>query len=62
MQLPCMRALNLRQEMLVKYAPHGAERKLEREIVGIKDFVDAVRTIDALIARLDDGGWNITAG
>lgn len=58
------RVINLRPDMLAKYAAHGAEQKLGDEIAGLKsadggeaDIDDVVLTIDELIARLDAGDW-----
>jgi hypothetical protein len=52
-----VRTLKLRADMIPMYAGWGAERRLEREIVGIKDIDDAVTAIDALMARLNESKW-----
>jgi hypothetical protein len=58
------RTVKLRDDMLRKYAAHGAEQKLGDEIAGLKkedgseaDTDDKVLVIDALIERLDAGEW-----
>lgn len=58
------RTVKLRNDMLSKYAAHGAEQKLGDEIAGVKkddgsdaDIEDKVLVMDALIKRLDDGEW-----
>jgi hypothetical protein len=58
------RTVKLRDDMIRKYAAHGAEQKLGDEIAGLKkedgseaDTDDKVLVIDALIERLDAGEW-----
>lgn len=59
------RLVPLRQDMISKYAAHGAEQKLGDEIAGVKkesggeeaDIEDKVLVMDALIERLAAGEW-----
>lgn len=51
------RTVRLRNDMMLKYAAHGAEQKLGDEIAGVEDVDDAVIAIDELVSRLDAGEW-----
>lgn len=51
------RTVKLRNDMLQKYAAHGAEQKLGDEIAGVEDVDDAVIAIDELVDRLNAGEW-----
>lgn len=53
------RTLNLREDMIAKYAAHGAEQKLGDEIAGLDDVDDCVIAVDELIERLDQGEWGV---
>lgn len=46
-------------ELMAKFAAHGAEQKLGDEIAGLKDIDDAVMAIDKLTERLNAGNWNV---
>lgn len=53
------REFTLPQNLLNKFASHGAEQKLGDEIAGIEDIDDAILAIDELIERLYNGEWNV---
>jgi hypothetical protein len=53
------RLLTLRDDMLSRYAAHGAEQKLGDEIAGLDDIDDCVLALDDLKDRLDRGEWNV---
>lgn len=53
------RTVNLRTDMLSKYAAHGAEQKLGDEIAGVENVDDAVLAIDNLVERLNAGEWTM---
>lgn len=49
----------LPENLLVKFALHGAEQKLGDEIAGVVDIDDAVIAVEELTARLALGEWNV---
>lgn len=53
------REFTLPQNLLNKFASHGAEQKLGDEIAGIEDIDDSILAIDELIERLYNGEWNV---
>jgi len=53
------RHVTLRDDMLAKYAAHGAEQKLGDEIAGLEDVDDCLIAVDALMDRLDAGNWTV---
>lgn len=52
------RLFTIPQEMLAKFAAHGAEQKLGDETAGLTDIDDAVLAVDELIDRLYNGEWS----
>jgi hypothetical protein len=53
------RLYTLNENLIEKFALHGAEQKLGDEISGLDDVEDAVLAIDDLMERLDKGDWTI---
>lgn len=53
------RLFTIPDNLLNKFASHGAEQKLGDEIAGLDDVGDAVLAIDELIDRLYSGEWGI---
>lgn len=53
------RLFTIPDNMLAKFAAHGAEQKLGDEIAGLDDTDDAVLAVDELIDRLYSGEWGI---
>lgn len=53
------RMFTIPENLLAKFASHGAEQKLGDEIAGVDDIDDAVLAIDDLIDRLYNGDWSI---
>ena len=53
------RAFTIPDDLLSKFAAHGAEQKLGDEIAGLSDTDDCVIAIDDLIDRLYNGEWNV---
>jgi hypothetical protein len=53
------RLFTLPENMLEKFALHGAEQKLGDEISGLDDVEDAIIAIDDLMDRLASGEWSI---
>lgn len=53
------RLFTLPDNLLAKFAAHGAEQKLGDEIAGLADVDDCVIAIDELIDRLYNGEWGI---
>lgn len=53
------RLFALPDNLLIKFALHGAEQKLGDEIAGLDDIDDAVIAVDELIERLTKGEWNV---
>lgn len=48
------------QELMTKFAAHGAEQKLGDETAGLKDIDDKVLAVEQLAARLTSpDGWNV---
>lgn len=47
------------QELLLRFAGHGAEQKLGDETAGETDVDDMVLAVDDLITRLNKGEWSI---
>lgn len=52
------RLFTIPDNMLNKFAAHGASQKLGDEVASLKDTDDAVLAIDELIDRLYNGEWN----
>lgn len=48
------------QNMMSRFAAHGAEQKLGDAIAGETDINDAVLSVDDLLTRLNNGEWTIT--
>lgn len=53
------RTFVLPQELIARFAAHGAEQKLGDETAGENDVDDMVLAIDNLIDRLNKGEWSI---
>ena len=53
------RLFTLPDNLLTKFAAHGAEQKLGDEIAGLTDTEDCVLAVDELIDRLYNGEWSI---
>lgn len=53
------RLFTIPDNLLNKFAAHGAEQKLGDEIAGLEDMEDAVLAVDDLIDRLYNGEWAI---
>ena len=53
------RLFTLPDNLLPKFAAHGAEQKLGDEIAGLDDVEDCVLAVDELIDRLYNGEWGI---
>ena len=53
------RLFTLPDNLLNKFAAHGAEQKLGDEIAGLNDVEDCVLAVDELIDRLYNGEWSI---
>ena len=53
------RLFTLPDNLLTKFAAHGAEQKLGDEIAGLNDVEDCVLAVDELIDRLYNGEWSI---
>jgi hypothetical protein len=53
------RTFTLPDNLLNKFAAHGAEQKLGDEIAGLADIDDAVLAVDELIDRLYNGEWGV---
>ncbi len=54
------RSFTIPASLLHRFAAHGAEQKLGDAIAGESDINDAVISVDDLIARLNQGEWNVT--
>lgn len=54
------RNFQVRDDMLSRFAAHGAEQKLGDAIAGESNIDDAVLAVDDLIGRLNNGEWTIT--
>lgn len=53
------RIFAMREDMITKFALHGAEQKLGDEIAGVKEIDDAVIAIEELVDRLAAGEWGV---
>lgn len=53
------RLFTIPDNLLAKFAAHGAEQKLGDEIAGLADVDDCVIAIDELIDRLYNGEWSV---
>ena len=53
------RLFTLPDNLLTKFAAHGAEQKLGDEIAGLNDVEDCVLAVDELIDRLYNGEWSV---
>lgn len=53
------RLFTLPDNLMAKFAAHGAEQKLGDEIAGLTDTEDCVLAVDELIDRLYNGEWSI---
>ena len=53
------RTFTIPDNLLQKFAAHGAEQKLGDEIAGVEDTEDAVLAVDELIDRLYNGEWGV---
>lgn len=53
------RLFTLPDNLLNKFAAHGAEQKLGDEIAGLTDTEDCVLAVDELIDRLYNGEWSV---
>lgn len=53
------RLFTIPDNMLNKFAAHGAEQKLGDEIAGLDAVEDCVLAVDELINRLYDGDWSV---
>lgn len=53
------RNFEIPEALLDRFAAHGAEQKLGDAIAGETDLEDAIASVDALIAQLSAGEWNI---
>ena len=53
------RLFTIPDNMLAKFAAHGAEQKLGDEIAGLADVDDCVIAVDELIDRLYNGEWGV---
>jgi hypothetical protein len=51
------RTFEIPDELLLKFAGHGAEQKLGDETAGEEDVDDMTLSVDALIERLNAGEW-----
>jgi len=49
----------LPENLMAKFAGHGAEQKLGDEIAGLDDVEDCVMAVDELIDRLNKGEWSV---
>lgn len=53
------RLFTVPDNLLNKFAAHGAEQKLGDEIAGLNDVEDCVLAVDELIDRLYNGEWSV---
>ena len=51
------RVFRMREDMVNRFALHGAKQKLVDEMAGIKDLDDAVLAVEELVERLSSGEW-----
>ena len=52
------RILTLHEQLLSKFALHGASQKVGDEIAGLTDIDDAILAVDDLIEQLQAGEWS----
>lgn len=52
------RLFTIPDNLMAKFAAHGAEQKLGDETAGLTDIDDAVMAVDELIDRLYNGEWS----
>ena len=53
------RLFTLPDNLMAKFAAHGAEQKLGDEIAGLTDIEDCILAVDELIDRLYNGEWGV---
>lgn len=53
------RNFTMREDMVARFAAHGAEQKLGDAIAGETEIGDAVLAVDDLLGRLNNGEWTI---
>lgn len=53
------RSIKLRDDMIVKFAGHGALQKIGDSGAGEKEVDDMVEAIDSTIQQLNNGEWNV---
>lgn len=53
------RLFTIPDNLLNKFAAHGAEQKLGDEIAGLTDIEDCLLAVDELIDRLYNGEWSV---
>lgn len=53
------RLFTIPDNLMTKFAAHGAEQKLGDEIAGLNDVEDCVLAVDELIDRLYNGEWSV---
>ena len=53
------RLFTLPDNLMAKFAAHGAEQKLGDEIAGLNDVEDCILAVDELIDRLYNGEWSV---
>lgn len=53
------RLFTIPDNLMAKFAAHGAEQKLGDEIAGLNDVEDCVLAVDELIDRLYNGEWSV---
>jgi hypothetical protein len=53
------RTFTVPDNLLAKFAAHGAEQKLGDEIAGLEDIDDCVLATDDLVDRLYNGEWGV---
>ena len=53
------RTFTIPDELVLKFAAHGAEQKLGDEMAGLEDIDDSILAVDNLIERLNKGEWNV---
>jgi len=53
------RLFTIPNDLLLKFAAHGAEQKLGDETAGLAEIDDAVMAVDDLTDRLNKGEWNV---
>jgi hypothetical protein len=53
------RLFTIPDNLLAKFAAHGAEQKLGDEVAGLADIEDGILAIDELMDRLAEGHWGV---